>query len=157
MARALSLDVGNRRIGVAVSDASKLLARPLCVIDRKAEDGLVRVLALVLEQQADEVIVGHPLNTNGSVGPQAERVQQFAEQLRAQLGVPLLLVDERYSTQDAREIVQSKKAKQKPKHDDALAAAVILQRYLDEKRLELRDWKLEIGDGDDESPTSNLF
>jgi putative holliday junction resolvase len=134
MARALGLDVGNRRIGVAVSDASKLLARPLCLIDRKAEDGVMRVVALVREQQADEVIVGNPLNTNGSAGPQAERVQQFAEQLRTQLSVPLVLVDERYSTQDAREIVQSKKAKQQPKHDDALAAAVILQRYLDERR-----------------------
>ena len=137
MARALGLDVGNRRIGVAVSDANKLLARPLCLIDRKAEDGVARVVVLVREQQADEVIVGHPLNTNGSVGQQAERVQQFAEQLRVQLtpqNVPLVLVDERYSTQDAREIVQSKKAKQQPKHDDALAAAVILQRYLDEIR-----------------------
>ena len=134
MARSLGLDVGNRRIGVAVSDGSKLLARPLCVIDRKVEDGVTRVLALVLEQQADEVIVGQPLNTNGSAGPQAERVAQFAEQLRAMLTVPLVWVDERYSTQDAREIVQSKKAKQQPKHDDALAAAVILQRYLDERQ-----------------------
>jgi putative holliday junction resolvase len=156
MARALGLDVGNRRIGVAVSDASKLLARPLCLIDRKAEDGVLRVLALVREQQADEVIVGNPLNTDGKVGPQAERVQHFAEQLRTQLthrNVPLVLVDERYSTQDAREIVQSKKAKQQPKHDDALAAAVILQRYLDAHREltvdsddEEGDWGLVNGD-----------
>ncbi len=150
MARALGLDVGNRRIGVAVSDASKLLARPLCLIDRKAEDGVARVIALVREQQADEVIVGNPLNTNGSVGPQAERVQQFAEQLRTQLSVPLVFVDERYSTQDARDIVQSKKAKQQPKHDDALAAAVILQRYLDANREptddEEGDWGLVNGD-----------
>jgi putative Holliday junction resolvase len=142
MARTLGLDVGNRRIGVAVSDASKLIARPLCVIDRKAEDGVGRVLALVMEQEADEVIVGHPLNTNGSAGPQAQRVEQFAEQLRVHLDtnhVPLVLVDERYSTQDARAIAQTKRAKRQPKHDDALAAAVILQRHLDARRLEIGD------------------
>jgi putative Holliday junction resolvase len=159
MARALGLDVGNRRIGVAVSDASKLIARPLCVIDRKVEDGVGRVLALVAEQGADEVIVGHPLNTNGSVGPQAARVEQFVEQLRVHLNpqnVPLVLVDERYSTQDAREIAQTKLAKHQPKHDDALAAAVILQRYLDGKRLEIRDWRLEEDEDDEDDSQSPI-
>lgn len=144
------MDVGNRRIGVAVSDASKLIARPVCVVDRKTEDGLARVLALVQEQQADEVIIGQPINANGSTGPQAALVEQFAEQLRVQLKVPLVFVDERYSTQDAREIMGNKKNKQQPKHDDALAAAVILQRYLDQKRLEIPQAEIE-QDWDDES------
>lgn len=132
MARTLALDVGDRRIGVAASDVTKLIARPLCVIDRKREDAIARVIALVAEHAADEVVVGLPLHADGSVSEQARQVQAFVEALGAQLDVPIRWVDERYTTQDARQILTEVRRRKQPDHDDAIAAAVILQRYLDE-------------------------
>lgn len=144
MPRSLSLDVGNRRIGVAVSDASKLIARPLCVVDRKTENALARLVALAGEQQVDEIIVGLPLNANGTKGEQAERVEQFVAQLVSRVTVPIKLIDERYSTMEAQNIMAQNgkrggsragaRAGKSSQPDDAVAAAVILQRYLDEQR-----------------------
>lgn len=147
MARTLALDVGNRRIGVAVSDVTKLLAKPLGVIDRKVEDAPARVLALVREQEADEIVVGLPVHADGRVSEQSQLVQQFVDVLLPQLNamdVPAIFVDERHSTQDAKAIIAEQKKRKQPIHDDAIAAAVILQRYLDERvigdeGLEIRD------------------
>ncbi|MBO9345111.1 MAG: Holliday junction resolvase RuvX [Chloroflexi bacterium] len=135
MARTLALDIGDRRIGVAVSDPTKLIARPLCVIDRAREDALARIVALVAEQGADEVVVGLPLHSDGRLSSQAQHVQSFADGLRAQLNVPLHFVDERYTTQDAQAIIAINRGRRRTEpHDDAVAAAVILQRYLDAQR-----------------------
>ena len=144
MSRSLALDIGNRRIGVAVSDATKLIARPLCVVDRKTENALMRLVALVGEHQADEIIVGLPLNANGTKGEQAERVEQFVAQLEGRVTVPVKLVDERYSTMEAQSIMSQNGKRSGPRSsprtgksappDDAVAAAVILQRYLDDQR-----------------------
>lgn len=132
MARTLALDVGDRRIGVAVSDVTKLIARPLCVIDRKRDDPVARIIALVAEHGADEVVVGLPLHADGNISEQARQVQNFVEALGACLEVPIRWVDERYTTQDARQILAEMRRRRQPHHDDAIAAAVILQRYLDE-------------------------
>ena len=136
MARSLGLDIGNRRIGVAVSDALKMIARPLGVIDRKTEQAIERVVQFVAQQQVDELIVGLPFNADGSKGEQALRVEQFIEQLRPHLGVPVHFCDERYSTLAAQDILQlqGQKRKRQNEPDDAIAAAVILQRALDERR-----------------------
>jgi putative Holliday junction resolvase len=139
MSRALALDVGNRRIGVAISDAIKMIARPLCVIDRKEEDATARVVQLCSEQQVDEIVVGYPLHTDGSVSEQAKLVEQFANTLRDKTNATICFIDESHSTQDAAEIIAQKKRKQQPQHDDAIAAAVILQRFLDENDVELLD------------------
>lgn len=133
MARTLALDIGNRRIGAAVSDVTKLIARPLCVIDRKREDAVARVVALVAEHEADEVVIGLPLHADGKLSEQARQVQAFVEALGARLGVPIRWVDERYTTQDARQVLAEVRRRKQPDHDDAIAAAVILQRYLDER------------------------
>ena len=134
MARTLSLDVGNRRIGVAVSDASKLLARPLLVIDRRADDAVGRVVQLLTEQVADELVAGLPYHADGTMSAQAHLVQAFVAEVTRSTNVPVTFVDERWSTQDAKAIITEIKKKKQPVHDDAIAAAVILQRYLDEKR-----------------------
>lgn len=133
MARTLALDVGNRRIGVAVSDVLKLIARPVCVIDRKHEDALARIAALAAEHQADELAIGLPVHADGTLGSQAEQVQRFAEAVRARVALPMAFVDERYTTQDAKQIIAGAKRRKQPAHDDAIAAAVILQRHLDER------------------------
>jgi putative Holliday junction resolvase len=133
MPRSLGLDIGNRRIGVAISDASKLIARPLGVIDRKNEDALARLSELLREYAPDEIVIGMPYRADGGIGEQAQAVQAFAETLRTRTDVPLSFYDERFSSQEAQEIIASKKRKQQPVNDDALAASVILQRYLDER------------------------
>lgn len=134
MARSLGLDVGNRRIGVAVSDATKLIARPLGVIDRKTEDALARLRALIAEHAPDEIVMGYPYHADGRVGEQARAVEAFAEVLRPAIDIPIRYHDERHSSQDARAIIADKKRKQQPVQDDAIAASVILQRYLDAQR-----------------------
>ena len=135
MARSIGLDVGNRRIGVAVSDTSKVIARPVEVIDRKFQNAVRRLVELVNEYQPDEIVIGYPWNTNGSAGEQAHRVEEFTAQLRASLSVPLQFCDERYSTGEAKEIISAKRHKKdQVRHDDAIAAAIILQRYMDAAR-----------------------
>ena len=134
MARVLALDVGNRRIGVAVSDASKLLARPVCVIDRKTDNVLERLRALVAEHAPEEIVIGYPRHADGRLSEQTARVEGFAAELRQAVDVPQRYYDERHSTQEAREIIAAKKRGKQPANDDAIAASVILQRYLDELR-----------------------
>ena len=140
----LALDVGDRRVGVAVSDPSGLIASPLAVINRtsKVED-FAKVARFVREQEAAGVVVGHPLNADGSEGPQARRVERYAmaldEALRDEgLAVPLVLWDERMSTLRAQEamIASGRKARARRQRIDAVAAAVILQDYLDVHRTE---------------------
>lgn len=134
MPRTLGLDVGDRRIGVAVSDPTRLLARPLCVIDRRAQDAVAVLIELVRSQGVDEIVVGLPLHADGRRSEQAERVAAFAETLRSATPTQIRYHDERHSTQAAREIIAAKKARRQDAHDDAVAAAVILQRHLDELR-----------------------
>jgi len=132
MARALALDVGNRRIGVALSDVSKLLARPLTVIDRQTDAATARIAGLITQHGVDEIVVGLPYHADGKLSVQAGLVRAFADSLTAVTGVRMTYVDERWSTQDAKAIIANLKKKKQPAHDDAIAAAVILQRYLDE-------------------------
>jgi putative Holliday junction resolvase len=136
----LALDVGDRRIGVAVSDATGLIATPLAVICRtsKAED-CQKIAQLMREQGAQGLVIGHPVKSDGSAGPQALRVERYTTALvvglKAEgLDVPAVLWDERMSTERAQEamIAGGRKAKHRRGWVDAAAAAVILQDYLDE-------------------------
>jgi putative Holliday junction resolvase len=138
----LALDVGDRRVGVAVSDLSGLIATPLTVIRRssKVED-FAKVARLVREQGAEGLVIGHPLNTDGSAGPQARRVERYAAAMSEALGldglsVPMIMWDEHGSTQRAQALMISagRSAKDRRQRIDAAAAAVILQDYLDEQQ-----------------------
>lgn len=134
MTRVLALDIGHRRIGVAISDPTETLARSLLVLDHTDEaKALERVLALVQEQAAGRVVVGYPLSLTGDVGPQAERVGRFAEALAQVLEIPVDLWDERYSTVNAERILREQgiSGRRRRRRVDATAAAVILQDYLD--------------------------
>ena len=137
----LALDVGDRRVGVAVSDEGALIATPLTVIRRssKVED-FAKIARLVREQGAKSLVIGHPLNADGSAGPQARRVERYAaamsEALRLEgLSVPMIMWDEHGSTQRAQALMISagRSAKDRRQRIDAAAAAVILQDYLDEQ------------------------
>ncbi len=128
--RALGLDVGARRIGVAVSDPLQIVARPLEVIDRSALDAIDRLQSVCREHNVCVVVVGLPLHSDGRLSAQAEQAMAFAEQLQTALCIPVVLHDERFSTQEARQILNHQR-RQRMAYDDAWAAAVVLQRYLD--------------------------
>lgn len=138
MARSLAVDVGQRRIGLALSDAAKIIARPLTVmtVPRNANpvDMAGEVAAVAASNDVDVIIVGLPLHENGARAEQTAVAEAMAAALRTLTGMPVQLVDERHSTAEARVVLQAKKPKRRERHDDAHAAAVILQRWLDERR-----------------------
>jgi putative Holliday junction resolvase len=140
--KSLALDVGERRIGVAVSDLLGLMATPLAVLVRSSKAADFRQIGdLIREQQVEALVVGHPLNADGSAGPQAQRVERYAtaleEALRAEgLAIPLRLWDEYGSTVRAQKamIASGRGARNRRERVDAVAAAIILQDYLDVQR-----------------------
>ncbi|GAB4409740.1 MAG: Holliday junction resolvase RuvX [Anaerolineae bacterium] len=129
--RLMALDIGERRIGIALSD-SGILATPHSVLQRKSKaEDFARLGRLITELKIERVIVGLPYSLSGpeEMGPQARRVQRYAESLAATLSVPIEYFDERYSTVDATAYLARRG--QKKIAIDAAAAAVILQNYLD--------------------------
>jgi putative Holliday junction resolvase len=138
----VGLDVSKRALGVAGAAAGWRLATPLVTIRRRrlAAD-LERLRALLHERQAGALVVGWPLNMDGSEGPRCQSVRAFAEQLDRALGLPILLWDERLSTFAAEEAADHARLSARKRADrlDALAAALILQDALDAlARLESR-------------------
>jgi putative holliday junction resolvase len=136
----LGIDAGERRVGLALSDESRLLASPLVVLDRRG--GLSSVLeaiaAVAAREAVCQVVVGWPLNADGSAGPQALRAERFAGLVERATGLPVQLWDERLSTQEAEGLLRlhgrnMRRARGK-NQIDAVAAAVILQDYLDASR-----------------------
>jgi putative holliday junction resolvase len=122
--KVIALDYGAARTGVAVSDATGTLARPLGVVERAAsEQGLDRVASLVAEHEAELVVVGLPLTLRGERGQQARETEAFVEALRGRLDVPVETEDERFTTVLAQQ-TPGRAA------EDALAAAHLLQTWL---------------------------
>ncbi|MCX8068349.1 MAG: Holliday junction resolvase RuvX [Anaerolineae bacterium] len=132
--RILALDVGDRRIGIAISDPTGLIARPLRVLERRSKkEDFATIAALVAEYGVERVVVGRPLTPKGQVGQQARRVERYAQALAEALPVPVELWDERYTTVAAEEILRETRkpsARRERREVDALAAAVLLQDYL---------------------------
>ena len=121
----MALDFGSARTGVAVSDPTGIIARPLCVVEKAAsEAGLEELERLVQNEAAEQVVVGHPLTLRGERGDQAHATEQFAKKLRERLEVPVLLFDERFTT----DLAQQAPSADAP--EDARAAAHLLSSYL---------------------------
>jgi len=120
---------------VALSDPDGILASPFTIINRSDETADVEAITSIISQhQIKQIIVGLPLSMNGSIGKQAEKVKAFTQRLCSHTEVPVVFRDERLSTVSARRLMQAvsvKKSKKKAR-DDAIAAALILQGYLDE-------------------------
>jgi putative Holliday junction resolvase len=135
--RCLGLDIGDRRIGVALSDPEGILASPLTIIERTEDSqALAAIIEIINKQDAGQVIVGLPRSLDGTLGGQAEKVREFAQKLAGQIKVPLEYRDERLTTVMAQRLKRAsggKKTRQKARYD-AQAAALILQDYLDEGR-----------------------
>ena len=120
--KVLALDYGSARTGVAVSDPSGTLARPLCVVERAGtEAGLTKLRELVEEEGAERIVVGLPLTLRGTRGEQARETERFVEGLRAAVDVPIETFDERFTTTLAGP----------GPGDDARAAAHLLSSYLE--------------------------
>jgi putative Holliday junction resolvase len=133
----MGLDVGEKTIGIAVSDALGLTAQGLEVIRRTGsiEQDLQRLKEVVQEKEINKIVIGMPRNMNGSYGPQSEKVQKFAEIIKAELNLPLETWDERLTTVEAERLLVSadmSRAKRR-KVIDKMAASLILQGYLDSR------------------------
>ena len=123
--RVLALDYGSARTGVAVSDVSGTLARPVCVVRKAATDlGHAEVVRLVTEHEAERVVVGLPLTLRGEHGKQAVETELFVTALRALVAIPIETADERFTTALAQRFGGSAP-------EDAVAAAHLLQGWLD--------------------------
>jgi putative Holliday junction resolvase len=123
--KVLALDYGRARTGVAVSDPTGTIARPLCVIEGAAtEDGLAKIVALIEEHGADRVVVGLPLTLAGGRGEQVRETERFVETLARVTSVPVLTFDERFTTSLAAQ------ASADATPEDARAAAHLLSGYL---------------------------
>ncbi len=157
MTRLMALDVGQARIGVALSDASGFLASPYTTLRTSRDEAqtLGAIQRLLDETEAEGLIVGLPISLDGQIHAQGEQVRNFAGRLQEHIHVPLIFWDERYSTVEAERLLaerhqvgsepgrrRSGKQRKQGRHDrrmaqgtqhgiDALAAAVILQEYLD--------------------------
>jgi len=131
--RSLGLDIGDRRIGVAMSDPQGILASPLTIIDRTDEPSDINAILTIIEQhEVGVVIAGLPLSLDGSVGPQAQKVSGFIRELSKHTRVPVESRDERLTTVSAQRLMRTL-GKPRKTRDDAVAAALILQEYLDER------------------------
>ncbi|MGA3174230.1 MAG: Holliday junction resolvase RuvX [Syntrophorhabdales bacterium] len=135
--RILAVDIGEKRIGTALSDESATIAQGLEVI---ASTGLVTGDIAAIAERARRfgvacVVVGLPKNLDGSIGPRAQKVIALAEGIRQATGVPVELWDERFSTNEAHRILDMASVKRKRRKGaiDVMAAQIILQGYLDAK------------------------
>lgn len=138
LVRIMAIDYGDARTGVAVSDPTGLLAGQTFLIkSRKAQVVLEELAALAKAQGAEELVMGYPRNMDGTLGPRAEKYAAFAKKLEAATGLPVILWDERRTTVDAHRILfeAGKNARKRKKTVDAVAASLILEGYLDHRRL----------------------
>jgi len=135
--RILGLDVGDRWIGVALSDPEGILASPLTRITREGTEATIEaILRLVRQHQVRRIVAGLPYSMKGGLGQQALKVLDFLQELRQHLEIPVEAVDERLSTVAAERRMREARIVKKRKREkvDATAAALILQAYLDEVR-----------------------
>jgi len=134
--RKLALDIGSKRIGVAVSDATNTLAQPLTTIERSDLPSEVKQIKhLIEEYEIDEIIAGLPIDLRGERGIAAENMERYLTMLEKELGLSIIRIDERLTTKIAGNMLKAaglKKEKRK-KVIDELAATIILQSYLENK------------------------
>ncbi|MGE5390705.1 MAG: Holliday junction resolvase RuvX [Deltaproteobacteria bacterium] len=131
--RILGLDVGQKRIGIALSDPMGWTAQGHSVLQRTSGDDMARIMALCRENEVESIVVGLPLNMNGTEGPKAIEIREYASELGEYTGLPVELWDERLTTVTAEKVlIQADVSRRKRKQViDKMAATFILQSYLD--------------------------
>ena len=134
LSRVLGLDYGERRIGLALSDPLGIIAKPLTIIDRKkTADHISRISEIVSERKITSIVVGLPLTLKGNHSKQTEIVLAFIDQLKSDLQIPIMTIDERLSSVAAEKALQAQAVKtgHNKGRVDETAAAIFLQEYLD--------------------------
>ena len=132
--RVLALDAGEKRIGVAVSDPLGIIALGVTVITRKdPETDLKEIEKIIGEYKAESVVVGMPINMDGTKGRSAEKVNEFVEILKGRLSIPVYTYDERLSTKESEKFLISADVSRKKRKSviDKMAAQLILESYLE--------------------------
>lgn len=132
--RALGLDVGDKTIGVAVTDELGWTAQPVTTIRRKnLQVDLDALASIATEKEADRFVIGLPLNMDDTEGPRAEKTRRFAAAVEARFGLPIVLWDERLSTWEAERVLLEANMKRQKRREviDTVAAVVILRSWLD--------------------------
>jgi len=132
--RVLALDVGDKRIGMAVSDPMGITAQPVGTLDRsKTAAPIDEIVETARSYEAGAIVVGLPKRLNGTSSPQTEKVEVFLEELRKQTDIPILTWDERFTTRSAEaSLIESNvRRKNRKKMIDCVAAQIMLQHYLD--------------------------
>ena len=135
--RILAIDLGDVRTGIAVSDPLGMLANGVCTVRMTDKEKIAEmVVGYIKEYGATKVVLGYPVNMNGSIGPRAENVAQFKEILASHTDVPIILYDERCTTMIAHTILSETNIRGKKRKNvvDTLSAEIILQNYLDANR-----------------------
>lgn len=133
MGKILGLDIGDKRVGLALSDPSQLIATPFGYALRAKGEAESRIIELVLDENVAKIVVGLPLDANGALTPQAQKVQNFCRRLARRVEAEFCYVDEFLSSNQAEEMLRSKKRKHSSEKGmvDAFSASIILQQYLD--------------------------
>lgn len=132
----LAVDYGGRRIGLAVSDPLGVAAHGLPTLLRRTPDeDVAEIVRIAAERKADLLVVGMPVNMNGTLGPQARQTEAFARRLAEASGLPVEPVDERLTTYEAEEVLKEMriKARDWPRYIDQVSAKIILTRYLERR------------------------
>jgi putative holliday junction resolvase len=141
--RVVALDVGAKRIGVATCDPSRVVTRVVGVVHTPPLDKAIqRIVQIVRDEEAVLILVGYPLTLRGEAGPQAQRIDAFVEHLRAATAVPIELYDERFTSSEARRVLEEQRPltrqERKEGRVDELAARLLLDDYLQEQRIASR-------------------
>jgi len=135
--RALGLDLGSKRIGVATSDRSGTIASPLTTVARAGNRSVEhqRIAEIARDEEVECIVVGLPLSLTGAEGPAAQAAVTEAEQLASVVDVPVYLHDERFTTKTANDVLMANKMKAQARRRvvDKVAAAVMLQSWLDSR------------------------
>jgi len=136
--RILGIDYGTRRLGLAVSDEDEIVVSPLPILHRSRSSNrdLMALRALIREREIASIVVGLPLNMDGSHGEMARNAEAFANELRKRTRLPVMCYDERRTTQEAERVLLEADLPRKHRKElrDSVAATFILQAYLDEHR-----------------------
>lgn len=143
--RIMGLDFGSKTVGVAISDSLLITAQGVEIIRRKEENKLRRTLArieeLIVENDVEKIVLGLPINMNGTEGARVELTMEFKDKLERRTGLPVIMWDERLTTVAADEIMMEAGIRRENRKDyvDMIAATLILQSYLDNSAAEKKD------------------
>ncbi|MEE3399995.1 MAG: Holliday junction resolvase RuvX [Eubacterium sp.] len=135
--RVMGLDYGDKTVGVAISDELLITAQPIETVERERTNKLrktyQRIEALIAEYEVEKIVLGRPLNMNGTEGDRVELTEAFAEEISRRTGLEIIWMDERLTTVEANRILEETGVAHsaRKEHIDKMAAAIILQTYLD--------------------------